>query len=636
MKHIFIKKFFFIAFITFLIYGSTLSGEFLFDDINLIQQNNTITSLKNIPQIFQEKFFSEQNKEEDVGYYRPLVLLSFMLDYRLWKLNPFGYHLTNIILHILNAILIFLLAYTLFKDHFISFFSSLLFAIHPIHTSAVSYISGRTDIMCGTLLLLSFLTFIYFLKEQKTTQIAASFLCFTLSLLCKENGLMLVVIIFFYYFYFLNIEEKKSFPQKKFFIYFFVFIIIAIIFLCIRKQIVELPPKNIILHNLPLRILTINKIFFTYLLLLLFPHDLHFERFTPVVTSLDTTLTISLLATIVMIVILFKYAKKQKSTILCLLWFFSFLLPVSQIIPIYVQGFLFTAEHFLYIPSITFFIFLSLGLKHLILNIKSHLQTKKKLIYYFTGAALVFYTFITISTNKQFKDPVTFYQYNLKFTPQSGRIRNNLGFTFYNLKKFNEAIKEYKINLKNNPNHISSWYNLGNAYLAINNLDSSIESFKKAILLNPREAKFYNNLSIALQRKKLYDDALNYQHKALELNPHDADYWYNLGLIYFDKKNITEALKNYQKAVELNPKEPEYLLGEGNIYFIKKNYSSAIEIYLKAIKINPSFIQSYFNLSICYLKTGQKDKAKQNLKKIIELAPNTSIARQAIEQLKKI
>lgn len=180
-----------------LLYIGTIHYEFLKDDFRLIVENPRVQDIKTFTQSIGSKFFSFPDYPY-LHYWRPVSLFSFLIDYQLWGSNPHGYHLTNILINAFNALLVFLVFYTLFKSITSSFFISLLFSVHPTHVEAVSWISGRTDLLGAFFILSAMLLFILFLKTLRTENAlkkkiflyASTLLLFILGLLSKENSVL--------------------------------------------------------------------------------------------------------------------------------------------------------------------------------------------------------------------------------------------------------------------------------------------------------------------------------------------------------------------------------------------------------------------------------------------------------------
>ena len=189
---------FLIAAAVILCYINTLQNPFIWDDEEIIVNNYLIRNWKNAPEMFKTSVFGENLGK--IGFYRPLQLFSYSIDYSFWKLNPIGYHISNIIFHLLNVLLVFFLLIKLGIKRNFSFFASLLFAIHPINTEVVTYISGRGDLL---FLFFSLLCFIFFINGTKGKQwhYFVSVILFILAILSKENAIVIPFIILVYYYF---------------------------------------------------------------------------------------------------------------------------------------------------------------------------------------------------------------------------------------------------------------------------------------------------------------------------------------------------------------------------------------------------------------------------------------------------
>ncbi len=172
------------------VYVNSLSYNFVFDDTSLIVENPYIKSSKYISQAFHKDLWDFAYEANKPNYYRPLQTLSFMLDYRLWRLRPNGYHLTNIFLHFLNVLLAFGIIYLLFNNFFVAFISSFFFSLHPVNSSTVTYISGRGDLLAGTFILLTSLSTCLALKSTKHRKLyfISAVLFSMLALLSRESA----------------------------------------------------------------------------------------------------------------------------------------------------------------------------------------------------------------------------------------------------------------------------------------------------------------------------------------------------------------------------------------------------------------------------------------------------------------
>ncbi len=182
----------------------SMRGSFLWDDKYFISENQNLLS----PRFLKDFLFSpfggysgidKSNRRADpsLQFYRPLTSLSYWLDFKIWDLNPAGFHLTNILIHFGNSVLIFSLLVSLRFSAMASFMSALLFSVFPLHFENVAWISGRTDLLSSALAALSILFFLRFVAQKKSLHLAVSCLFFLASLLAKESAVFLPVLYLF-------------------------------------------------------------------------------------------------------------------------------------------------------------------------------------------------------------------------------------------------------------------------------------------------------------------------------------------------------------------------------------------------------------------------------------------------------
>lgn len=194
-----------ILFIAFMAYANTLLNGFIGDDNVLFVQNNFYNSLSNIPRIFDRSYSTSakelfsHNPDRGSGSvaYRPVLSLSYFMDAAVWGKNPFGYHLTSFLIHLLNSALVYFLFCLLFGQGALSFWAALIFSVHPIQTEAVSVIGFRADLLGGLWILLSSISWIVFRRSSRKFYFLALFFYF-LALFSKESTLLFPLLIVFF------------------------------------------------------------------------------------------------------------------------------------------------------------------------------------------------------------------------------------------------------------------------------------------------------------------------------------------------------------------------------------------------------------------------------------------------------
>lgn len=622
MKTLIEHKYFFLIFIVSLaIYAQTTSYKFVFDDQNLIVKNQLIKSFSYIPDIFTKEFFNEPGK--DTGYYRPLINFSFLIEYKLWKLNPTGFHITNNIIHAINTLLVSLLLLSFTKNKTLSLFCAFFFSIMPIHTSAVAYIPGRTDLLNTFFTILSLLLFLKHQTDKKIIYLISALISFFLSLLCKETSIVLPALIALYTYLNGTIKHNKTTILG--------FIATATAFILIRASITSMPPDALITKDIFLRVFTINKILFHYILLMLFPNNLHFERMTQILPISAPSIITAIIGNIILLCCFVAFCRKEKLCLFMGTFFILFLLPTIHIIPIFVEGRLFTAEHFLYLPSIAFITIIGIMLHKIF---KTHKKTKT-IIQITLAIWSIFFILQTINTNKTYANESIFYRHNLSYTPYSTRMLNNYANLLSSKGEFEKAFNVYLKSIEINPKNANTLYNLGTLFISTNQHKKAIAALKKAIALNPNRAVYYNNLGIAYSKLKKYRDAFIWQEKAHKLDISDADYIYNLGIFSLALKEYDQAKMYFNKAVNIR-KQPEYLASLAATYFSEKKYKEALKYNMEALKIAPDDQEALFNTAICYLSMNDQQRALNILKRTVSVNPKTVIAQKAAYEINKL
>jgi len=174
----------------FTVYNNSLNNVFFWDDRILIEENEYITSWSYILRIFTKDIGGGAGKQ--YTFYRPFQIFTYMIDYSIWGLNARGYHFTNIVLHITAALSIFWLINIVFKDNFLSLLTGAFFVVHPIHTEAVTYISGRADSLALVFALLCVIFYVKSLSYKRSGAFCLMVLSYVFALLSKENSLILI------------------------------------------------------------------------------------------------------------------------------------------------------------------------------------------------------------------------------------------------------------------------------------------------------------------------------------------------------------------------------------------------------------------------------------------------------------
>jgi len=527
-----------IVIVTFIVYANSLKNEFVYEDYDQIVNNDFIKSWTNIPKILKSDIWMTTADPEKSMYYRPLFLLSLLFDYHVWGLNPLGFHITNLLLHILNSILVYFTICLILNNKKVALLAGLFFSIHPINTENVSYISGRDYLLAFLFYLLSFLMFILLTRNKKRIyyQIGSLFLFF-LALLTKEIAIMLPFVLILYDYCFIYTKKRRKNLYSMINLYLPYFAVIGIYFL-IRKTVLGALAYNIPYHggSLYATFLTMSRVFIHYIKLLILPVNLCLEYVFPISKTLfgKNLSIISIIILLAILIIAIRIYKSSKEISFSIFWFFITLIPVSQIIPTW----FYIAERYLYFPSFGFYLLLAI----LIAKI---LEYQKKLLI-LIPFLLIFYEVKTIQRNNDWKDNLTLWTKTVKQCPDSFRAHLNLGLIYGKNGRIDMAIDEFTNALKTNwnmsedrkkvYNRIKAHISLGNCYGKKELYWKAAEEYKRALKIYPDNFLAHKNLGLAYFGLGKYDMAISEVETAQRIKPNDKDSLFLLSVIKANKK----------------------------------------------------------------------------------------------------
>ncbi|MFH1857809.1 MAG: hypothetical protein ABH845_02765, partial [Candidatus Omnitrophota bacterium] len=299
--------------------------------------------------LFSKGNASAFSQRFEVQYFRPLQILSYQIDYRLWHLNPSGFRLTNILLHWFVALSAYQFISLVSGQKMLALFSSMVFCVHPVNTSVVAYISGRADALAALFILLSFICWIK--ASNFDGRWILSIVFFVFSLFSKEVAVALPVFLLGYELLF----RKGSKSLKRSFLKLAPFLAMLFIYLLVRTWNVgpgRLQPFNV---SFPAFLLTVSKILFLYAAMLLFPHPLYLGHDTALATSLHPGALLFFAGLFFAAVLSIWFYKRSKDALFFSIWFFLFLFAQFGFMHADHVGRVLTAEHWAYLPSIGFY-----------------------------------------------------------------------------------------------------------------------------------------------------------------------------------------------------------------------------------------------------------------------------------------
>jgi protein O-mannosyl-transferase len=542
----------FILLTTFAIYFKVIKFDFLFtwDDNVYIRENNAIKDLQweNI-KLFFTGFYS--------GNYQPVTILMYAIEYKLAGYSASLYHFNNILLHIVNTYLVFVLIRKISPESVIvALTTAAFFAVHPMHVESVAWVAERKDVLYSFFFLLSLIVYSNYLRTSKLILLILSGIFFTLSCLSKSAAVILPLLLLLFDYYSGRKYSWKMIVEKVPF--FAISLIFGIVAMNSQNEAIQDVVSEVSLIN---RLSVISHSFLSYI----------FKAFIPVNLSavypyppeyggtLPITYYLSLLFLGFLLFFVWISRKWSKDIVFGFLFFVITIFLVLQFVAV---GGATMADRYTYIPYIGLFFITGKLVEYL--SDSAHF---KKILAALIFAFIIFSSISNIRTKIWANDEIL----------------------------FNDVIKKY-------PNCIIAHFNRGiyclnyNAQIAFANnnakktlnLVNAIKDFDETIKLNEKFSgvNFYRGCAKFLLKD--YTNALKDFDKALLLNPKDANGYFNRGNTKKEINDFTGAIKDYNKTIELNPTFINAYNNRSMLKCMLKDYEGTIADYDKMIELNPN------------------------------------------------
>jgi len=542
-------------------YAPLRKAQFVnYDDDKLVYQNPKITSLS--PAAVKKIF-----TEDHVGLYHPLVLLSYALEYRFFKLDPAPYHLTNLVLHLLNAGLVFWMILVLSGQPLAAFVTALLFGIHPLHVESVAWVTERKDTLYAFFFLAA--TVAYLLHRQKRSffQYGLSVVLFICSLLSKPMAVTLpFVLIACDYLTEQKVTKHDLIQKIPFFAITGLFCLLTVYIHYHSPEVTSRPP-----FTLWQKFFISSYGFIFYIGKMLLPVKL--SCIYPYPEDIYATLPAIFIAAPFIVAVLgaaaFFSARHTKTIIFGFLFYAITVAPVLQFLP--AGGEAVPADRYTYIPLIGLFYIAGMGC--------CWLWRRNRPLQICTAACLGILTvalgYLTFMRGLVWQDSITLWTDVLASRPRAGVAYSNRGSEYFLRGDHERAVSDFTEALRINPQYAEVYNNRGVLYNERGDNDKAIADFTRAITLKPAYAASYDNRGLAYHRKGLLDEALRDFSKAIELDPRLASAYNHRGIVYNDQGLFDRAIDDYNTAIALQPTYGDAYHNRGVAYLMKRDFDRA-------------------------------------------------------------
>ena len=497
-------------------YATSLLGQFVWDDTLLIGGNKHITSLRHIPAIFREDLF--HMSDLPTGYYRPVQVLSYMADYLLWGKLPFGYHLTGIILQIINAWLVFWLSFLVLGERWRSLFVAAVFCVHPAFVPIVGYISGRADLLGICFALLAIVCVIrYAVTGRSVAALSCAVPCYALALLSKEYYILAPLFILLY----LVVNRKDAKPGAPAWIATGMMACVAIAYLLLRATVLNFHQEMGVIAQQPfsVRLAIFPWIIKNYLMTLVAPVDLYMEKQLAYRSFTEGRFVLSWIVPALVAWLLWRYHARQDRLRLFLVgWFALAIIPVANLLFALKAIW---ADHWVYMASIGFFGYIaSLTLTRpggaaLPAPARRALAVAGCVYVIFLGA-------LTVRENRHWHAELALYDRILQKSPDSARTIYNQGKVYEERGDIQKALERFDRAIELSSGGKAMYYNSrGMLHKNLGNREKARADFEAAVRQAPNVAIYHNNLGCVYAELGRIDDARREWEAALAIDPRD-------------------------------------------------------------------------------------------------------------------
>jgi tetratricopeptide (TPR) repeat protein len=581
--------------------GVTRNGFVTFDD-NLYITDNLYVKQGLTPQTLAWAF-----SNLDAGFYHPLTWLTLLIDGSLHRDNPGGIHLTALLFHLLNTLLLFWVLYRLTGMRWPAVFAAALFAIHPAHVESVAWAAQRKDVVSTFFLFLTLLAYLDYVKDPGWRRGTFVILSFTLGLLAKPMLVTLPLVLLLLDYWPLNrlmVNEpgslqkftKCAIEKVPLLVLAFIAGIVAII---AEGHLGALPP----LHERGIveRLANVPVSYVKYLATMICPRDLtafYPHPGMPAIWQVAGALAVLAAITVICAILV----KKLPWLITGWLWFLITLLPVIGIIQVGAHA---MADRYTYVSFVGLSIMLAWGAASLRIGPRSRAAVT-------AGAAIMTGAFSLLACSQvdTWKDSKTLYNHMMAVCKKGNYLaQNNLGLQLYKEKNYAEAENHFRTSLKIRPSYCPAMINLGGCLYDHDKTDEALRWLRKAAETGPESAAAYINLGIIARDQKRSDEAILLFRRAKSIEPRLALAPQQIGYTLRDQGLHHEAIKSFVEVLRLQPLNHQAHYDIGAEYAQIDSLDSALFHFIRAVRLKPDFSDAYTYAGNIFEKTGKSSDA---------------------------
>lgn len=596
----------FLSMMTLIAYSSVFSAGFIWDDDAYVLDNMQLRSAAGLASIWLEPGATPQ--------YYPMVFTLFWAQFQLWGLNPFGYHLVNIVLHLLNALLLWNCLRRL--DAPAPFWVACIFALHPVHVESVAWITELKNVLSTFFYLLALHAYLKFsgLRDREAPErksllfYAVSLGCFLLALFSKTvSGSLPAAILLLVWWQKGCIAWREAGKLLPFFA----------MALFLGGQTARLEVSHVLAKgpewdfSLLERLLIAGRAIWFYAGKLFWPHPLMFNYPRWRIDAAAWWQYLFPLAAMALLALLWILRERiGRGALVAVLFFIGTLFPALGFFNVYPMRYSFVADHFQYAASIGLIALFCGGAEMVFARLPARFRQAKPL---FFGVVLLFLATLTWTQGLAYRDRFTLFSDTIAKNPSSWLSYSNRGRDYALAGRDDLALEDLEKSLVLNPNDADALQCRGIIMLKRKEYDRALADLDRSILLQPWRFDYFRNRSIANRTAGRLDQALADADNAIRLAPDNADLYLDRAALHAVRDDNRRALDDLNRALDLDPASFRALANRGLIHYRSGEQQEAISDFSRALELNPDSAETLFNRGLAHAAAGSALQARADL-----------------------
>lgn len=626
--------------VIFIVFSQAIHHEFInYDDQAYVTDNSHVKeglSYRNFVWAFTAF---------EVSNWHPVTWLSHMLDYEMYGMNPMGHHLTNLILHLANALLLLYLLYKSTGKYWQSLFIAALFGLHPLHVESVAWIAERKDLLSTFLFFMTLIIYGEYVKKPRTPTYLLMLMTYGVGLMAKPMLVTLPLVMLLWDFWplgrLITQREHRHCPEK------------------IHEGCSSTPPLRLLVEKIPFFLLSLTSCIVTYyaqqrggavaaihgtpptfrvinalqsyvgyMEKMVWPHDL------AVIYPLPPTLTLAWggVAGLVLLLVswlVWRQARNYPYLPVGWLWYLCTLVPVIGLIQVGQQA---MADRYTYIPLTGLFIMISWG----VADLSRKLHYRHEVLAASAVSVLGVLAVCTWIQLGYWKNSVTLFEHAVQAVPNNHIAFRMLGNALSRKGDMDGANRCFAESLRIMPDDDSTHIEWGSAATKERRIGEALYHYNEALRINPGSAIAHYDLGVLLADQGKFEEAIGHFLEALRIEPGRADLQAALGSAYLGEGKTGEAVACYHRALLLEPGSAELNHNLGLALAMQGNLDESIAYLARALEINPGFAEAHYNLGVALIKTGKIDEGIRHFSEALRINPALEAARKSLAAAQKL